>query len=108
MKKNRPGTLITVICPTGMVGQFSELLLRETTSIGLRWRVDQRLKAHRTIQEVQTRYGPVKIKVARLGDSVVNISPEYEDCKRLAQEQGIPLKEIMEEARYVASGVEIP
>jgi len=108
MKKNRPGTLITVICPTGMVGQFSELLLRETTTIGLRWRVDQRLKARRTIQEVQTRYGPVKIKVARLGNRIVNISPEYEDCKRLAQEQGIPLKEVMEEARCVASGVEIP
>ena len=108
MKKNRPGTLITVICPTGTVGQFSELLLRETTSIGLRWRVDQRLKARRTIQEVQTRYGPVKIKVARLGDRIVNTSPEYEDCKRLAQEQGIPLKEVMEEARSVASSVEIP
>jgi pyridinium-3,5-bisthiocarboxylic acid mononucleotide nickel chelatase len=108
MKKNRPGTLITVICQTGEIARFSDFLLRETTTIGLRWRVDQRLKARRRMQEVQTRFGPIRIKIASIGGRIVNVSPEYEDCKRLAQEKGIPLKDIMEEARLAASQVEIP
>jgi uncharacterized protein (TIGR00299 family) protein len=105
MKKNRPGTLVTVICYPEMVGRFSDFLLRETTTIGLRWRVDNRIKARRTIREVQTKYGPIKCKVAEVGSKAINISPEYEDCKRLAMEKNIPLKEILNEARSEATKI---
>lgn len=101
MKKNRPGTMITVICAVEAVEKFADFLLRETTTIGLRWRVDDRLKADRAIREVETRYGRVRFKLAQLGDRIVNVSPEYEDCKRLALEKGLALREVMEEARAV-------
>jgi uncharacterized protein (TIGR00299 family) protein len=102
MKKNRPGTLLTVICPLELKEKFFDFLLRETTTIGLRWRIDNRVKARRTIKSVETKYGPIKFKVAEAGDYPINISPEYEDCKRAALDRKIPLKAVMEEARSVA------
>ncbi len=99
MKKNRPGTKLCVICYPELVNRIAEFLMRETTSIGLRWRIDERLKAEREIKEVPTRFGPIKFKVARLGKTVVNVVPEYDECKRVALERQIPLKEVMEELR---------
>ena len=106
MKKNRPGTMVTVICVPENVGKFSDFLMRETTTIGLRWRVDNRIKARRTTREVQTKYGTIKFKVAQVGDSAINVSPEYEDCKRAALERKVPLKEVMEEVRAAALGID--
>jgi len=103
MKKNRPATLLTVICSLDKVGEFSNFLLRETTTIGLRWRIDDRIKATRSFKEVQTEFGPVTFKVAEAGGRIVNVAPEYDDCKRLALEQGVPLKDVMELARLAAS-----
>ncbi len=94
MKKNRPGTLVTITCEPHLVERFTDLLLRETTTIGVRWRLDHRLKARRTIREVRTPYGPVRCKVAET-DRIVNVAPEYEDCRRIALERKIPLKEVM-------------
>lgn len=102
MKKNRPGTLLTLICTPERIGEFADFLMRETTTIGLRWRIDNRIKAHRSIKEVPTLYGPIKVKVAEVNGSVINVTPEYEDCKRLALEKKVPLKEIMEQARIAA------
>ncbi|MCA1793425.1 MAG: nickel pincer cofactor biosynthesis protein LarC, partial [Desulfobacteraceae bacterium] len=65
MKKNRPGTLLTIVCSLDKVKLFSNFLLRETTTIGLRWRVENRLKAHRKIETLETKYGPVRIKIAQ-------------------------------------------
>jgi len=106
MKKNRPGTMVTVICVPENVGKFSDFLMRETTTIGLRWRVDNRIKARRTTREVQTKYGTIKFKVAQVGDTAINVSPEYEDCKRAALERKVPLKEVMEEVRAAALGID--
>jgi len=106
MKKNRPGTMVTVICVPENVGKFSDFLMRETTTIGLRWRVDNRIKARRTTKEITTKYGVIKFKVAQVGDSAINVSPEYEDCKRAALERKVPLKEVMEEVRAAALGID--
>jgi uncharacterized protein (TIGR00299 family) protein len=103
MKKNRPGTLVTVICAPERIDEFADFLMRETTTIGLRWRIDNRTKARRSIQEVQTKYGPVKVKVAELGGGSINAAPEYDDCKRLALAKRVPLKELMEHARMAAA-----
>jgi uncharacterized protein (TIGR00299 family) protein len=103
MKKNRPGTLVTVICPPDMVGDVADMLMRETTTIGLRWRVDNRIKAQRAIKEIRTTYGTVRIKIARAGDKIINIAPEYEDCKRLALERNVPLKDVMAAAQSAAT-----
>jgi len=96
MKKNRPGTRLTVICLPDQVDKFSRFLLQETTTIGVRWRVDQRLKSRREIMDFPTPYGPVRCKVVEVGPGQTVINPEYEDLKRIALERSIPLKEVME------------
>ncbi len=98
MKKNRPGTMLTVICPPDQVAR-SPILIQETTTIGLRWRIDQRLKTRREITEFATPYGPVRCKVAEIGPGQTVINPEYEDLKRIALEKSIPLKEVMEKVK---------
>ena len=99
MKKNRPGHLLTVICPPDMLASVTAFLLKETTTIGLRWHEEERAKADREIIVRQTKYGRVRFKVSRWEGRVVNLSPEYEDCKKLALEKGVPLKQIFEEAK---------
>jgi len=99
MKKNRPGTVVTVLCQPHLVERFSDFLLRETTSIGLRWRLDNRLKARRSIKEIDTQYGMIRCKVAEGDSGVINMTPEYEDCKRAALERNVPLKEVMDRVR---------
>lgn len=104
MKKNRPATLLTVICTSTKLNSVTEFLLRETTTLGLRWHEEERARADREILVLQTKYGRVHIKLARWGGNVINMSPEYEDCKRLALRKKIPLKEIYEEVKKEATG----
>ncbi len=99
MKKNRPGHLLTVICSPEMLASVATFLLEETTTIGLRWHEEERAKADREIIAGQTKYGRIRFKVSRWEGKVVNLSPEYEDCKRLALQKGVPLKQIFEEAK---------
>jgi len=99
MKKNRSATLITVICPSEKQPSVTEFLLRETTTLGLRWHKEERVRADREILTLRTKHGRVRIKLAKWEGRVINISPEYEDCKRLASKKKIPLKEIFEAVR---------
>lgn len=101
MKKNRPGTQVTVICPIEALDRIADLLLRETTTIGLRWRIDNRIKANRSVRKIHTRFGPLSFKVAEVDHEVVNVTPEYDECRRLALDLGVPLKDVMEHARAV-------
>jgi uncharacterized protein (TIGR00299 family) protein len=99
MKKNRCGTVLTLVCPPAMAGRFARFLLQETTTIGLRWRIDKRLKAHRRIATIETPYGNLPVKVAEIEGEIVNVAPEYEDCRRIAVEKGLPLKQVMDTVR---------
>jgi uncharacterized protein (DUF111 family) len=99
MKKGRTGVQITVLCKPDLVPELQELLFRETTTIGLRWRVEKKVALAREFAEVETRWGKVRIKIARLpNNDVANAQPEYEDCRRLATEHSIPLKRVTEAA----------
>jgi pyridinium-3,5-bisthiocarboxylic acid mononucleotide nickel chelatase len=102
MKKNRPGHLLNIICSSEKLPFVTKFLLRETTTLGLRWHEEERAKTDREIQTKETKYGKIRFKLARWEGRIVNLSPEYEDCKRLALENGIPLKEVFEEAKRVA------
>jgi len=102
MKKNRPATLLTVISPSEKLPSVTTFLLRETTTLGLRWREEERSRTDREIIPLQTRYGKIRFKLARWEGSVVNLSPEYEDCKRLALRKRIPLKDVFEEVKKEA------
>ena len=94
MKKNRPGVLLSVTCPPAQAEALAALVFAETTTIGLRRQEVRRWVLARERVEVETPYGTVGVKVARLGGKVMTASPEYEDCRRLALESGVPLKEV--------------
>ena len=102
MKKNRLATLLTVICSVEKLPSVTHFLLRETTTLGVRWHEEERACADREIITLQTKHGAIHFKLARWEGRLVNLSPEYDDCKRLALEKGIPLKDIFEEAKKAA------
>ena len=99
MKKNRPGTLLTVLCECNHVDRMTELLLRHTTSFGVRVHEAQRRKLAREIVKVQTKFGEIEVKIGRLGDTIVSRSPEFESCKQAAVKAGVAVKEVYEEAQ---------
>jgi hypothetical protein len=108
MKKGRSGVQLTVLCRPDRAPALQDLLFRETTTIGLRWRLEKKVGLLREFLKVQTPWGEVSIKVARWpGGAIANASPEYEDCRRIATEHSIPLKQVMQEAMriYAASGI---
>ena len=98
MKKNRPGIKLTVICDRKKEKELSHIIFRETTTIGLRIHEVNRRKLDREIKTVKTEYGPVKIKVGYLNGDLINFSPEFESCQRLARENDIPVKDIYTDA----------
>jgi len=99
MKKGRTGVQMTVLCRPDLVPALRDLLFRETTTIGLHWRIENKIALAREFADVQTSWGKVRIKIARLPDgTIANAAPEYEDCKHLATEHAVPLKRVIEEA----------
>jgi hypothetical protein len=99
MKKGRAGVQMTVLCRPDLVPALQDLLFRETTTIGLRWRLENKVALAREFAEVETGWGKVRIKVARLPNgNIANAAPEYEDCRLLATQHSVPLKQVMEEA----------
>ena len=96
MKKNRPGTLVTVVALPEHREALSALVFRETTTIGVRFREMDRERLEREQVDVQTLLGTVRFKVARRAgeDVILNAAPEFEDCLRLAEEHGVPVKEV--------------
>lgn len=94
MKKNRPGTLLTIVCRPEQQAALSDLVFRETTTIGLRVQDMERLCLDRSFVEVETPYGAVRVKVARRGEAVLNAQPEFEDLVRLATTHDVPVKQV--------------
>ncbi len=92
MKKGRPGLLLSILCRPADRSDLIALALRETTSLGVRWRTMQRSALPRRTVELESGYGKVRVKVASLGSDVINAAPEFEDLRRIAQERSIPLK----------------
>ncbi len=100
MKKNRPGTLLTVLCNPADESKFQDLFFAETTTLGVRSHTTQRRCLPREWESVSTRYGEVRMKLARVNGRVVQISPEYEDCRKLAEAKSVPLQHVMQEALH--------
>ena len=92
MKKNRPGTLVTVVAPPARREALAGVLFAESTTIGVRVTETARERLDREVVTVESPIGPVRVKVARRGGAVVNAAPEFEDCARLAAERGLPVK----------------
>src|SRR5271157_4765245 len=99
MKKVRAGVQLTVLCRPDLAPAMHELLFLETTTIGLRWRLENKVALAREFVEVKTSLGTVRIKIARFNSGkIANAAPEYEDCRKIAAEHSVPLKQVMEEA----------
>ena len=93
MKKSRPGVLLTVLAPTALAGQLSDVIFKETTTIGIRSYPVSRSVLARSEATVETCYGAIRIKIARHGDSRC-YTPEYEDCRQAARKASIPLADV--------------
>jgi pyridinium-3,5-bisthiocarboxylic acid mononucleotide nickel chelatase len=98
MKKNRPGTLLTVLCKPQDAGKLSQLIFQETTTLGVRQREETRQCLTRRWENVHTQWGEVRIKIASMNGTITNYAPEYEDCRRIASEHRLPLKSVLQEA----------
>ena len=101
MKKGRTGVELKVLCDPSLAPALREIVLRETTSIGLHWRIENKKALDREFFEVSTRWGKACIKIARWpSGAIANIAPEYEDCRAIAHENKVPLKEVMQDALH--------
>lgn len=103
MKWGRPGTLLTVLSGRENKSRLAGIIFSETSTLGIRTRQEQRQVALREIKTVKTRYGDINVKVARLakGQAPVQVAPEYRDCRAAAEREGVPLKEVYNEALRV-------
>jgi hypothetical protein len=99
MKKSRPGWMICAIVAEEALGRAEEVLFRETTTFGIRRHRVERAKLARELRAVETPFGRVRVKVGTRDGKLVTASPEYEDCRSIAIEKNIPLREVMDAAR---------
>jgi len=99
MKKGRPGILLTALTDQSKEDSVLDTIFRETTSIGVRILEMNRKKLSREIEEVDTVYGRIRIKISRRGDEILTATPEYEDCRKIADERQVPIKRVIDEAK---------
>jgi uncharacterized protein (TIGR00299 family) protein len=98
MKKNRPGMLLTVLSKPEDAPRLTRIIFTETSTLGVRRREEQRQTLARKWVNVVTRWGDVRLKIASMNGTITNYAPEYEDCKKIAAENHVPLKSVMNEA----------
>ncbi len=108
MKKNRPSVMLTVLAKCGEEQKFSDIIFRETSTLGVRLSRSSRFCMNRELVKVNTQYGDVRVKVASHGD-IMKFSPEYEDCKDIASKTGLPINKVYElvNEKYRQEGCDI-
>ncbi len=102
MKKNRPVIMLSALVRKNDLGQVLDVIFEETTTLGVRLHEVRRKKLTRESIPVDTKYGKISVKIGKLGDAIKNISPEYEDCRRIAERENVPLKEVYGVAKRAA------
>lgn len=103
MKKNRPGILLTVLCDRGKRDRLVSIIFAETTTLGMRLSTEGRAELERWSETVRTPYGSVMVKYGMLPGGEVKAAPEYESCRKLALEKGVPIGRVYDSARASAS-----
>jgi pyridinium-3,5-bisthiocarboxylic acid mononucleotide nickel chelatase len=98
MKKSRPGTLVSILCKPEDEAKFQAMLFAETTTLGVRSHLVERHALPREFVTVSTRFGDVRVKVAKTDGRIRHASPEFEDCRKLAEDHNVPLQQVMEQA----------
>jgi uncharacterized protein (DUF111 family) len=99
MKKNRPGTEVTVLCEHAHVDTLGKLVLTHTTTLGLRVAREGRVELPRRVETVETKWGPARIKVATRPDGSETASPEYESCREISRRTGATLSDVYDAVR---------
>jgi uncharacterized protein (TIGR00299 family) protein len=102
MKKNRPGTMLSVLTTRDRLDEILSTIFKEMTTLGVRIHHLERKRLSREIISMKTRFGEIKVKIGKIGNQIKNIAPEYESCKEIAVRQGIPLKDVYDEAKEAA------
>lgn len=100
MKKNRPGTLLTILCRPPDAEALMSLIFAETTTFGIRTQRAQRRALQREWVNVSTSFGNVRIKLSRSNGHILHAAPEYDDCRKLAVEKQVPLQQVISEALH--------
>ena len=108
MKKSRSAFKLTVLSDRSKLERLCSVIFSETTSIGIRYYEADRFKLRREIVKVGTKYGNIKVKLSRGPDDILTVSPEYEECVKIARTKGVPLKKVYEEAQHEARHCERP
>ena len=103
MKKNRPGVIISVLANTQSQKILEEILFSETTTLGIRFYSVNRIEADREILDFQSNFGEVRVKIKKNGSKIVSVSPEFEDCKLIAENLDLPLISIMKQVENEAN-----
>jgi hypothetical protein len=98
MKKNRSGVLLTVLCAEADADKFTEMILRETSAFGVRRTMAERRKLRREFAGIETRFGKVTMKLGKLNGQIVQATPEFESCKKVAARAKVALKQVYEAA----------
>ena len=98
MKKSRPGILLTTLCRPDQLAEVQEIILRHTSTFGVRYREVDRLALDRTFVSVTTPYGVLAIKLGILSGEVIQVAPEFEDCRKAAEKAGVPIKTVYDSA----------
>ena len=94
MKKSRPGTRLSALCDEGAVEKIADIIFTETTAFGLRVEKIRRLKLARRFETVKTRHGEVTVKLGFKGGRLLQVAPEFEGCRAVAERAGVPLREV--------------
>ncbi len=102
MKRTRPATMLSVITDEEKTEKMLELIFDETTTLGVRISKIKRRKLNREGRKVATKYGKIEVKIGKLDGIIKNISPSYEECRKIATRLNIPLKKIYQEAKQTA------
>jgi len=106
MKKTRPATMLSVMASQEKIEKMIEIIFEETTTLGVRISRVKRRKLARESRSIETKYGKIEVKIARLNGVIKNITPSYEDCQKIALRLNIPLKKVYEEAKEAAENAQ--
>jgi pyridinium-3,5-bisthiocarboxylic acid mononucleotide nickel chelatase len=98
MKKTRPGMLLTILAKPEDAERLTNVVFTETSTLGVRRRDEHRQILERRWEAVETEWGAVRMKIASMNGTVTNFAPEYEDCRHIAEEKHVPLKNVMQAA----------
>ncbi|MCB0230299.1 MAG: DUF111 family protein, partial [Anaerolineae bacterium] len=98
MKKGRPGVLLSALAPANLEATLADVMLRETTTLGVRVHKVHRYEADREFRTAPTAFGPITLKLKRMDGVIVAAMPEYDECQRIADERGVPVRAVYEAA----------